>query len=308
MDNSIETKFKEFLHLYWIRPENALLSIFKSKALENISFDSPSLDLSCGDGLFMGIHLGGKINDEFDYFEFTDAKNFQHSSFIDIYDSLEKEYDIDFKKTATMIDFGLDWKQNLLDKASKLKIYKKLILHDNNNIPLPFDDNFFMTIFSNSIYWIKNVEELLVDLHRILHYDGTLILQIATPEHFTTLKKLEQFMDSESINIIDRNRTQTNLGLKTYSEWVDLFQKTKFKVIDVKQVYPNKRIIDFWNIGLRPIAHLLIQIFSNLNNNEKQKIRNEWINIFFTLLKPLLHFNEQQKIEDSPYLQFILKK
>ncbi len=43
----------------------------KSEAFKDLKFESPSLDLSCGDGMFMFLHLGGEFNKDFDYYEST---------------------------------------------------------------------------------------------------------------------------------------------------------------------------------------------------------------------------------------------
>ena len=89
VNDSLEKKLRDYLQLYWLRPENALLTTFKSKAIEDYSFSSPALDISCGDGLFMFLHLGGKFEFNFDYFKNTSAKEFSHEQFIDIYDSFD---------------------------------------------------------------------------------------------------------------------------------------------------------------------------------------------------------------------------
>ena len=66
LQNNLEDKLRQYLNLYWLRPENGLITTFKSKAFEDITFRSPSLDLSCGDGLFMFIHSGGLFSDDFE--------------------------------------------------------------------------------------------------------------------------------------------------------------------------------------------------------------------------------------------------
>ena len=85
-NNLVDSKLESFLNLYWLRPENGLITTFKSLAFESFKFESPSLDLSCGDGMFMAIHLGGLFDSDFDYFKSTKANEFNHSNVIDIYD------------------------------------------------------------------------------------------------------------------------------------------------------------------------------------------------------------------------------
>lgn len=309
MESSIETKLKNFLNLFWLRPENALLTAFKSKAFEDIKFESPSIDISCGDGLFMFLHLGGTLDCDFDYFESTKAKEFKHSSFIDVYDSYSENYKVKINNRAsTMIDYGTDWKQALLDKASKLSLFKNLLLHDNNKIPLPFSDNYFRTIYSNSIYWVKDVENLLSDIRRILKPGGIAALEVMTPYMLETLDEMETYLSKEAISILDRKRKETMPGIKRFGEWKDVILKSGFDIKEVRCVYPDKLLIDIWNIGSRPISHLLIQMSDALSLEERHKIKQEWVEIFFELFKPLLSMKQTYSLEKAPYLLFIVKK
>lgn len=304
-----EEKLKQYLHLFWLRPENGLLCTFKSEIIQDVKFESPSLDLSCGDGLFTFIHLGGEIGEEFDYFQTTNADNFKHSSFVDIFDHYNQNYHVPItKKPSTMIDYGSDWKKALIDKASKLNLYKNLVVHDNNKIPLPFEDNFFKTIYSNSVYWAKDVKSLLKDIHRILKPDGTLVLEVATPYFYELLDQLEKIFSPEAVSYLDRNRRAGGRGKITYDEWLKLFEECELKIKDVKCVYPNKILLDIWNIGLRPIAHLLIQMDEELKVEKRKKIKNEWVEIFYQIFRPLLKLQQTYRLENAPYLMFILEK
>jgi len=304
-----EEKLKQYLHLFWLRPENGLLCTFKSEIFQDVKFESPSLDLSCGDGLFTFIHLGGEIDAKFDYFQTTNADNFKHSSFVDIFDHFNENYNVPIlKKPSTMIDYGSDWKKALIDKASKLDLYKNLVVHDNNKIPLPFENDFFKTIYSNSVYWANDVKKLLIDIHRILKPDGTLVLEVATPYFYELLDQLEKIFSPEAVSYLDRNRRSGGRGKITYDEWLKLFEECEYKIKDVRCVYPNKILLDIWNIGLRPIAHLLVQMDEELKTETRKKIKNEWVEIFYQIFKPLLKLPQTYTLENAPYLMFILEK
>lgn len=109
MVSSYDSKLEKYLNLFWLRPENALFSTFKSKAYEQLKFESPSLDLSCGDGLFQAIHLGGTFENNFDYYESTNANNFSHEKFVDIYDQYDPSYEVKYtNKPKIKIDYGTD--------------------------------------------------------------------------------------------------------------------------------------------------------------------------------------------------------
>lgn len=309
MEQDLEEKLKNYLQLYWLRPENGLLATFKSKIIEKYEFSSPSLDISCGDGLFMFLHMGGTFDFDFDYFKNTKANEFNHNSFIDIFDSYNENYDVPIENFPKYkIDFGSDWKESLINKSKKLEIYRKLILHDNNKKPFPLDDNFFKIIHSNSIYWIKEPENLLSEIHRMLDNDGIALLEVMTPYHFSTFDKISPYMSDKAIKILDRKRRETMPGLKDYNEWKRIFLNQGFSIQEVKNIYPEKFIIDIWNIGLRPISHLLIQMVEKTSYDERKKIKKEWVDIFLELFKPLLKLNTDYSFEKSPYLLFVLKK
>ena len=62
---NLEEKLFNYLSLFWLRPENGLLTTFKSRVFEDLELAQPSIDISCADGLFMFLHLGG----EFEFYE-----------------------------------------------------------------------------------------------------------------------------------------------------------------------------------------------------------------------------------------------
>lgn len=45
-------RLEQWLNVYWLRPENALWRTLDVIALEGMEVRQPSLDLSCGDGIF----------------------------------------------------------------------------------------------------------------------------------------------------------------------------------------------------------------------------------------------------------------
>ncbi len=311
MPTELEEKLLSFLNLYWLRPENGLLSTFQSKVFDDIPFVSPSIDISCGDGLFDFIHFGGRLDDEIDFFQKTKAAKFSHDSFVDIFDSFDENYEVKISKNPQQkIDYGTDWKQSLLNKSEKLNFYKNLVLHDNNQLPLPFSDNFFKTIYSNAVYWTQKdkVKSLLDDIHRILHPDGTAILQVMTPSHLETLNDLSEFLSPKAIEILDRKRRDTMTIDWDTNDWKNLILVSDFKIKEIRNTYPNKLIMDIWNIGLRPIGHLLIQMSDSLPLEKRRQIKKEWVDIFYELFKPLLNIEEKYTDETQPYPCFILSK
>ena len=134
--------FKEFLKFFWLRPENALLLSLRAEAyqstLKYFGDGSNTIDVSCGDGVFSFIVLGGILSNKTDMFRSLDLTSERKGNF-DSFDAFSDEYLVEVEKDPNKsYEFGIDWKKSLLSKAGKLNWYDNLIEHDNN-VPLPFD-------------------------------------------------------------------------------------------------------------------------------------------------------------------------
>ena len=129
-----------------------------------------------------------------------------------------------------------------------------------------------------------------------------------TPHRYQILNELEQILSPEAMSILDRKRRENTPGLRDLSEWMEIMQKSGFEITEIKSVYPDRMLMDIWNIGLRPISHLLIQMSDSLESEKRQKIKQEWVETFYELFKPLLKIPTSYSLEDAPYLSFLLKK
>ena len=113
--NKQERKLQNLLNIHWLRPEKAIFLTMMSNSLDNIQIKSPSLEISCGDGINMFCHLGGKFSSDFDIFKTTSSNSFTHTSYVDIFDFYDESYDpLIEKRPKIKIDYGLDWKKNLV--------------------------------------------------------------------------------------------------------------------------------------------------------------------------------------------------
>jgi hypothetical protein len=70
-ENNERTKevLESFLNVFWLRPETALWRTIDVLAMDSFAFDSPSLDLGCGDAIFSFIRAGGEFEPTFDIFQ-----------------------------------------------------------------------------------------------------------------------------------------------------------------------------------------------------------------------------------------------
>ena len=149
---------KELLKMFWLRPETALWRAVDIMTMKDFKFESPSIDIGCGDGIFSFTRAGGQVE--------PDYKFFQHE---DIYNSFnENMIRPTIKKLPNYkIDVGFDHKENLLKKAELLGLYNKTVCGDANK-KLPFEDESFKTIFSDIIYWLDDPVAVFKELKRIL--------------------------------------------------------------------------------------------------------------------------------------------
>ncbi len=308
MSNRVEKQLRNFLEARWLRPEGALFGTLKSRSMDRIEFKSPSVDISCGEGSLMFQHLGGEFEFDYDMYRETKARDFKHDQFIDIYDC-DREITPPIRRAPdTIIDFGTDWKQELLNKASRLGVYKDMVLHDNNILPLPFENEQLETVFSTSLYWIKNIEGMLADIHRILRPGGRLATTAMTPLMLNTLDKLRPILTPKAISILDRSRSTTMPGGADAATWEGMLKKAGFRVEHMESVFPTENLIDVWNIGMRPVSHLLIQMSEELSDRRRAEIKQEWIEIFYELLLPLVSLPNICPLDKAPYLMIIAEK
>lgn len=159
------------LSVYWLRPETALWRSLDIEAMKEFSFLSPSLDLGCGDGIFSFIRAGGEFDIAFDAFQSMDKLDLYFEG-VDVFNSFSQDINPKIIKACDYrIDYALDNKESLLKKAKTLGIHNNFIL-SNANKRLPFEDNFFSSIFSNIVYWLDNTVNILQEIKRVLKPKG----------------------------------------------------------------------------------------------------------------------------------------
>lgn len=310
MNKIKKNKLQNFMEFYWMRPENGIVKYFQSESWSDIKIKQKSLDISTGDGTYLFLHAEGKFHLDFDFYTNTNSSKFSHEKFIDIYDTFSSSYKPKIKNKAKFnFDVVTDWKKGLLKKAEKLGCFKETILHDNNKLPLPFEDNEFDFVHSNALYWTNNPIELLKEVRRITNQNSFIVLEYATDKLLSTLFELKPFLDAKAFSILNRKRIEEMKGLKnSYFDIKNQIIKSGLKIEDVRLCWPNKIITNFWNIGLRPVSHLMIEMANDLGKNKRVEIKKKWTKIFTEILTPLSIKPKEFKVQEAPYITFILKK
>lgn len=289
--------FYEIFKIWFLRPESSLL--FYRGALDLINSQinwekGKNLDLSCGDGTFSFIVAGGKFNNFFDVFLNVDHKSIKKLSNdknIDIYNSDFENYKNlnNLVKVNPKYQFalGTDWKKNLINKAAKLNFYQKLILQDHNK-ELDIQTESIDNIYSNSIYWVSNIDLHLKEIYRILSKNGKVLLQIKT-EEFNKLHPINlklDFFSEESLNILDRGRLATWKTINPIDWWTKKFESANLKVDLIKPLY-SKEQVALWHYGFRPFSHVLIKMFNSLDLEERTERKLEFIESILPISKDL---------------------
>lgn len=283
--------FQQFLNHFWLRPENALLLSLRAESywrtLQYFKTNVGTIDVSCGDGVFSFITFGGQLSINTDMFR--SIKLGERKGDFDAFDYFDQTYFVEIEKEPDRkYEYGLDWKRNLLDKASKLNFYSHLIEHDNN-FPIPLPDESMSFVYTNSAYWVQNFVGHLQDLVRITKKGGYIVLQIKTDK----IKQLSSkhylpFMGRKFHEIIDAGRFSTWKGLKSKEEIIDIINSIKnVKICHMEPVYGDILAM-IWDIGLRPLFNPLVKMANNISMEQRAEVKREWIDIIYNLFGELL--------------------
>jgi len=233
---------------------------------------------------------GGRFDVEFDSFlSICDV------SVEDFLSGKKDIYDFPFKKVqkagiATKpkytFDYGLDWKHNSLQKASRLGLYRHLVCADANYI-LPVKDKSLGSIFSNSIYWMKDVSSVMKDLRRVLRDDGKLIALMpdrSIKRHYIYSKYLDHGWKFCKVLNMDRYRRIVNCH--TFEEWRKIFSNAGFEIGSYSR-YLSGRFIELSEVGLRPLSKVLIKMANSLDIHRRAEIKKEWIETLMRIIMPM---------------------
>ena len=298
---------QNFLNLYWLRPETAVWRTLDVLQIKNIKFKKPIIDIGCGDGNFSFTNFGGKVNAAFDVYR-TINKTQGFFGGIDIHNQKSFVKPQIIKKSKIKIDVGLDWKKNLLEKAKKLHIYEKLIPH-NANYQLPFKENKFETVFSNTFYWMQDIEHILREAYRITTIKGKIIIFVPD-KNFKKSLIYNYYLNKRYLwaKILDRGiYNNINKHCYTFNKWKSIFLRSGFR-IENHSNYLSEKFVKLWNIGMRPYSPFLIEMSNKLRLNDRTKIKKRLIKEILPLLRSYVDYEMNQKSTKNCFHMFLLSK
>jgi len=298
---------KELLSLYWARPETAIwrsLDIMKLKECDMSG--SPAIDLGCGDGLFTFTLFDGKLDFSYDVYQtMKDTSNFWQGQ--DIHDQTSTVFPKVIHKPTKKFEYGLDHKQSLLNKASHLEMYENLKLHDLNK-PLPFESDHFKLIFSNVIYWIERLDEIIKESYRILKKNGLMVVHVPN-ENFKNSIIYDLFLNGAGkwAELLDRGIGKEMIKHTLPSEvWQKKFTDAGFK-IEKNIEYLSDDFIKFWSVGLRPYSPYLIEMYNELNPQKRAEIKKRLVQEISVIIDSYLSY-ENLKNSKKCFNLFVLTK
>ncbi len=301
-------RLRRYLCAYWLRPENAFWMALRSDVLARQPLSQASIDLSCGDGVFTFIHTGGVFDERFDVFTAVDQLERVRDEHVDMFDHVDETYRPAVRRPARHeIDTGTDLKQSLIEKARRLNLYRRLLEHDNND-PLPFEHESFRTVFCNSCYWVHHIDGFLREIARITQTDGRIILHVKLDSmRGYTLQRHASILGDRFLKTIGRGRLDTWPTLASRTVWEDRFQ-TAGLVIESATPFITRTHAHIWDVGLRPIAPLLVRMANALGSDTRESIKRDWVDLFCDLLAPICNsgFDPMSGQAEPAEMQYVL--
>lgn len=280
-------RLRRYLTAYWLRPENAFWMALRSDVLARVPFVRPAADVACGDGVFSFLHLGGRFEDSFDVFTAAGELERVHEAAADMFDVQAQDYDPPVvHRPCGAYDVGCDLKPRLLAKAKSLGLYKGLWQHDCN-VPLPFPDDSFALVYCNSAYWLRAVDSFLAELRRVTRPGGRIVLHVklAAMRDYT-LERFRERLGGEFLRLIDRGRRESWPTVASRADWERRFAAARLAV-ESATPFVTRTHAHLWDVGLRPIAPLLVRMANALTPATRAAVKRDWVALFESLLEPI---------------------
>jgi len=288
---------KQLLNVFWLRPETALWREIDIRTMKSFEMQSPSLDLGCGDGTFSFIRAGGEFDRSFDAFRSVTQLD-QFFQNVDIFDSYDESLSSAVTKPPKyQIDVGFDHKINLLKKAGQIGLYRALKQGDANQ-PLPFPDASFNSVFSNIVYWLDSPEFAISEISRIMKPGAVacLMLPNSTLPQFSFYNQLYVKGGDprwKFLEMLDRGRFADNIRqAKSLAEWQAMFKQGGLE-IERHHTHLSKLAIQTWDIGLRPLFPVLLEMANELPADKLIFIKDKWMQTMLAFIEPIIKIDKE---------------
>jgi len=297
-----------------MRPENALWRARDFQVMEDVIFEGPTLDFGAGDGAISFLRAGGVLSPHYDAFsETTDTSGFFAGD--DVYNQFHGvSCDVVATAPGYQIDVAFDLKRNLLAKAERLDLYKRIVVGDGNG-RLPFDDGAFRTVFSNIVYWLNDPLGVMAELSRVTAPGGRLVLFLPSDRladySFYNKYYLQKGKPAATkfLQLLDMGRLANNIKIsKSAEEWERIFDGAGLKVL-VRRNHISGAMVRLWDIGLRPFSPFMIQMANALEMEARAAAKSRWVNETFELFEGFLKLQpDLEREEPTAFFMYVLQK
>lgn len=257
---------RRFLEVNWLKPFDAVWDASVASVLESVSFEEPSLDVGCGDGLFMLVVRGGRARLSYD--RYTDTELRLRGDF---YNTRASVRQIAATPPPQPLTVGLDHKAGLLDKARRTATYRYLIQGDGQ--ALPFADRSFSSVFCNILHWLPDWGAGLREMRRVLKDDGRLVLVVPNAtvgEQLLSYHRAQRYRAAgrpwraRFFDWIDNSRFYTLTRLTGDAQtWQARLAEAGLMVSESHPAV-STGVVRRWDFSTRPVLHVLVVLSRGL--------------------------------------------
>lgn len=291
------------LNVWWIRPESIVWDTVASILIREQDLPGPMLDLGCGNGVFSFVTAGGQFGIDYDWYAQVDTES---SGRKDIYDAPARVDPRIVRPPDYQIDVGLDHKGNLLDQASRLGLYKRLVEHDANK-RLPFDDGAFATVFTNILYWLDDPVGALRECHRVVQPGGRVVMCVPAPAFFRLCESYRwRETNSEFLRLLNAGRDaciQWTASVEDLRRWAG---EIGLQMVGHRP-YLHRHVLALFDTQLRPLSRPLIFMINRLDPAARAAVKRECMDGIRPLMTALLS-EDLAASDEAGFHLFVLEK
>lgn len=302
-----ENFLEQHLNVEWLRPGTVLWDAVASRAISQLKFEPPSLDLGAGNGIFSFITAGGAFTRDYDWYRNINLKGFWENEDVYNHFSMAPRPEWFAQRPRHRITWALDAKQTLLRQAQGLDFYNNLVVSDANR-RWPFQDESLQTVFSNILYWLRSTEASLKEIRRVLRPGGKAFLCLPDPSFKKWCVSYDwRTRNSESLRLLNRGRAESMLWTITWAELKGLAGKYGFKV-ESHATYLSPITLRTWDVGLRPLFPALYRMVKKMSEADRLEVKEEWIQTTRPFLRELYDLDRRDIRKGGYHLVSLEKK
>jgi hypothetical protein len=301
--NKQSIKLEEYAFMEWLRPEVVIWHSIADKLIgDELKQSEKIMEIAIGNGFFTFMALGGKFEKSFDHYFSTDLNKKDDNG--DIYDCPPK---VDISQFINFfpikkLQIVLDNKQSTLDQVKLLELSLEHICQDANQ-NISFEN--IQTIYTNSIYWLKDPIFQLNRWCDKLPTNSKIILVFPNSSFYSYCRSYKQ--DSKMWRLLNRGRADTLMWSMDFIDFEKEMNKIGFRVIDYKR-YLSKLTLQIDDIGLRPISPHLIKMANSLSPELRFEVKQEWVSTMMVILNELLENELEKGPKEGGYNFVVLEK